>query len=1844
MNHHISPRQSLSFFAASLAPLIANPIDPIPTVVTGQVDFSGLDTHSAVITQQTQKAIVDYSHFNIPAGSSVQFLQPNSQASILNRITGADPSLLNGSLTANGQIYFVNPAGVTFGPNSVIRADIFMAAAGQISDTDFLNNIQNFSLSGNITNHGSIQTENGVGLFGQQVENTGELVAKKGYAIVASGDEVHVRQGGTGLTVDVTDSARSSKAGTAIRNLGTVDGEDVMFSAGDAFATAIQQSGKVTARKSAKIYSDGGRVEVSGSVTAQNDSGQGGRIEVGGTDRGASTAPSASSTTITESATLDASSDSGQGGHVVVWSDGHTDFKGQADASSNAGQGGHIEVSGKTFSYDSFVEQLRLGSGGHFLLDPTDILIDSGLASSIEGTLASGADVTLDTTSATDTDEGDITIAANIQVPTNNSGDTGTLILNATHDFIVNGDVIVQNLQEDFTPGQRVFDFTAGRDILLNGDLRHSGINGETGRGTIFLDAGRNLSVNNVSVDSNGGSIEISAENLILNGLSSGLLAGFVGENTSSVDIKATSGVTFGGGLIQTFGGTDVFIDTALLRNNTGSSAISRNDLSQSFFAVRLPNPTDNDPDDNNSGTNHIYNGIQSGSRALFNVNGLDFPTPTDGISGNRYYYDSQPTVRITAQDGSKTYGNTFNLLTGGPAVTVETSDFVQVPLGNPFLQDTTANTLDLTGVTTSSAGAVTAANVASYPITPTGATSNNGYALSYTTDGALTVNQRAITLTASQQNKQYGDVLTLDDTAFTVLDLDSDATLPNGNVIDTVSLNSVRGVDGSTTTDAATYSDEIQILGQSGSGGFLASNYDLTYVDGDLVVDQRNVTVTASPQAKSYGDVLDLSSNVSETAFTILDNGLTDNGLTDGGDAALPNGETIRTVSLQSVLPVDVAASTTESIGTYSDELRATGVTGGGGFDVNNYNLSFVDGDLVVYARPITLTPDGQAKQYGDVLPLGTTAFTVLDNGLTDGGDAALPNGEQIDTVVLVSANGSAASTDDDVATYSDNISIDSNAFDNTNGSNGFVESNYDVTFATGDLIIDQRQVELIAGRQEKFYGDALDLDDTNFTVVDQGDALDSALPNGEEVTNVTIGSTNGIATSTTAATSLYSNEINIESPVVGTAGTGDGFLESNYDITYTSGDVLVNPRPITVTPTQQEKIYGNTLTLDQTAFTVTDLDNDALLPNGESIDTVSVISRGAHDASTTSSAVTYADDLEATSVATSSAGFDLNNYTIDFSNLSDLVINRRAVTLTALQQEKDYGDVHTLDTTTFSVTDLDNDALLPNGETIDTVTLVSGGGVDSSTDADTGTYSNDLSITPTSTATSTLTGTNGFDQENYLFSYNTGDLVINQRAITLTASQQEKIYGNVLNLDDTAFTTLDKDGDSALPNGEVVTNVTIGSATGVDASTSSDVTTYTDEINIESPVVGTAGTGDGFLESNYDITYVSGDLKVNKRAIALTALPQSKTYGESVTTSITDFSVLDLDSDAALPNGESIDTVTITSSVAGDATSNVGSHASDLAPTSILTSSNGFNESNYDITRVSGTYIINQRAILLTAQDQSKIYGNTDTLEDAAFTVIDTFGGGGTNLPNGESIDAVSFAATTLPGDTTAVVNTYTDELNISGQAGSSGFLASNYDISYTAGDYSVTRRAAELVIGSDKRYAGALYQIDPTAFTTIDLDGDTILPNGESVDSLAIMSLNGVAENPGAMMGLYPGEFVADPTSALGSNGFSLSNYNLTVIPGDFEIKPFPGLAAMSQDLSQEQWILDKIGYDSIDPFANSYAISQSVGVRLLSLDSWAKLSASKKQTVLSSLDAVPLHLQTLDLAEKLIEEIK
>jgi hypothetical protein len=108
---------------------------------------------------------------------------------------------------------------------------------------------------------------------------------------------------------------------------------------------------------------------------------------------------------------------------------------------------------------------------------------------------------------------------------------------------------------------------------------------------------------------------------------------------------------------------------------------------------------------------------------------------------------------------------------------------------------------------------------------------------------------------------------------------------------------------------------------------------------------------------------------------------------------------------------------------------------------------------------------------------------------------------------------------------------------------------------------------------------------------------------------------------------------------------------------------------------------------------------------------------------------------------------------------------VNRRAAQIIASAQEKDYGDVHNLGDTAFTVVDRDGGAL-PNGETVNTVTLVSENGIDGSTDADVGTYVDNISVTPTSTNNETITGSENFNQENYTFSYGTGNLAVNRRA----------------------------------------------------------------------------------------------------------------------------------------------------------------------------------------------------------------------------------------------------------------------------------------------------------------------------------------------------------------------------------------------------------------------------------------------------------------------------------------------
>ncbi|WP_244817705.1 filamentous hemagglutinin N-terminal domain-containing protein [Caballeronia sp. Lep1P3] len=89
-------------------------------VTAGQASISQ-NTNTMTINQGSQRAVIDWNSFNVGAGNTVQFNQPNAQAQALNRVTGAGASNIQGSLLANGQVLIQNANGVLFGKGAVVN-------------------------------------------------------------------------------------------------------------------------------------------------------------------------------------------------------------------------------------------------------------------------------------------------------------------------------------------------------------------------------------------------------------------------------------------------------------------------------------------------------------------------------------------------------------------------------------------------------------------------------------------------------------------------------------------------------------------------------------------------------------------------------------------------------------------------------------------------------------------------------------------------------------------------------------------------------------------------------------------------------------------------------------------------------------------------------------------------------------------------------------------------------------------------------------------------------------------------------------------------------------------------------------------------------------------------------------------------------------------------------------------------------------------------------------------------------------------------------------------------------------------------------------------------------------------------------------------------------------------------------------------------------------------------------------------------------------------------------------------------------------------------------------------
>ena len=106
-------------------------------VVAGQAQINQ-QGKTTLIQQQSQRAILHWQAFGVKAGELVRFDLPASTAAVLNRVVGADPSVIAGQLQSNGRVFLVNPNGVLVGPGGQVLTNGFTASTRDLDNATFL--------------------------------------------------------------------------------------------------------------------------------------------------------------------------------------------------------------------------------------------------------------------------------------------------------------------------------------------------------------------------------------------------------------------------------------------------------------------------------------------------------------------------------------------------------------------------------------------------------------------------------------------------------------------------------------------------------------------------------------------------------------------------------------------------------------------------------------------------------------------------------------------------------------------------------------------------------------------------------------------------------------------------------------------------------------------------------------------------------------------------------------------------------------------------------------------------------------------------------------------------------------------------------------------------------------------------------------------------------------------------------------------------------------------------------------------------------------------------------------------------------------------------------------------------------------------------------------------------------------------------------------------------------------------------------------------------------------------------------------------------------------------------
>ncbi|NEO85355.1 MAG: CHAT domain-containing protein [Spirulina sp. SIO3F2] len=226
----LSAMLTLSIWGLVATPLYAQSITVAPDGTGTIIQHNGKTYHIQGGTQAGANLFHSFQAFGLNAGEIANFLSNSSVTNILGRVTGGDPSIINGLIQVTGassNLYLMNPAGIVFGPQASLNVmgDFTATTAtgiafnngsfpayGTADYAQLVGQPQGFvfgqETNGSIINQGDLSASAGknLSLVGGTVLNTGKITAPDGkitIAAVPGTSRVKISQPGSLLSLEV---------------------------------------------------------------------------------------------------------------------------------------------------------------------------------------------------------------------------------------------------------------------------------------------------------------------------------------------------------------------------------------------------------------------------------------------------------------------------------------------------------------------------------------------------------------------------------------------------------------------------------------------------------------------------------------------------------------------------------------------------------------------------------------------------------------------------------------------------------------------------------------------------------------------------------------------------------------------------------------------------------------------------------------------------------------------------------------------------------------------------------------------------------------------------------------------------------------------------------------------------------------------------------------------------------------------------------------------------------------------------------------------------------------------------------------------------------------------------------------------------------------------------------------------------------------------------------------------------------------------------------------------------------------------------------------------------------